>query len=75
MGDCVAESAAYISLLSMADFNFSHIAEVKVTLRSKKARRFEIMLHFDSSLPSVIRVSHAPPHHALPAFLNLNRIS
>ena len=59
----------------MADFNFSHIAEDEVTLRSKKAGRFEMMLHFDSSLPSVIRVSHAPQYHALPAFLNINRIS
>ena len=33
------------------------------------------MLHFDSSLPIVTRgsgVSRAPPHHTLPAFLNLN---
>ena len=38
------------------------------------------MLHFDSSQPIVTRgprdlyspVSRAPPHHTLPAFLNLN---
>ena len=33
------------------------------------------MLHFDSSHPIVthgFRVSRAPPHYALPAFLNLN---
>ena len=33
------------------------------------------MLHFDSSHPIVkrgSRVSRAPPHHTLPAFLNLN---
>ena len=30
------------------------------------------MLHFDSSHPIVTRVSRAPPHHTLPAFLNLN---
>ena len=33
------------------------------------------MLHFDSSNPIVTRdsrVSRAPPHHNLPAFLNLN---
>ena len=33
------------------------------------------MLHFDSSHPFVtrgFRVFRAPPHHTLPAFLNLN---
>ena len=33
------------------------------------------MLHFDSSQPILTRgsrVSRAPPHHTLPAFLNIN---
>ena len=41
-------------------------------LRSEKAGRFEKMLHFDSSHPIMTRVSRAPPHHTLSAFLNLN---
>ena len=32
------------------------------------------MLHFDSNQPIVTRVSRAPPHRTLPAFLNLNSI-
>ena len=43
-------------------------------LRSKKAGRFEKMLHFDSSHPIVTRgssVSRTSPYFALPAFLNL----
>ena len=33
------------------------------------------MLHFDSTHPIVTRGSRAPPHHALPAFLNLHVIN
>ena len=32
------------------------------------------MLHFVSNHPIVTRGSRAPPHHTLPAFLNLNGI-
>ena len=32
------------------------------------------MLHFDSSHPIVTRVSGAPPHQTLPAFLDLDGI-
>ena len=45
--------------------------------RSKKARRFEKMIHFDSSHSFQTRgsrVSPAPPHHTFSAFLNLNGI-
>ena len=48
---------------------------IHIPLRSKKAGRYAKMLHFDSSLLNVTsdsRVSRAPPHHTLPAFLNLN---
>ena len=44
-------------------------------MRSKKTGRFEKMLHFDSSQPILTRgsrVSRAPPHHTLPAFLDIN---
>ena len=46
-----------------------------VLFRSIKAGRFQKMLHFDSSHLIVTRgsrVSRAPPHHTLSAFINLN---
>ena len=46
-----------------------------ITLRSKKARRFEKMLNFDNShsiVTSGSRVSRASPHQTLLAFLNLD---
>ena len=46
-------------------------------LRSKKAGRFEKMLHFDSTHSTMTRrscVSRAPPHHNLLAFLNIHDI-
>ena len=52
----------------------------KVNYFSLKIKKLNILageklLHFDSSQPIVTRgsrVSRAPPHHALPAFLILN---
>ena len=56
--------------------NFFHIHnEFHIPLRSKKAGNYAKMLHFDSNhlnVTSGSRVSRAPPHHTLPAFLNLN---
>ena len=49
-----------------------------IQLRSEKAGRFENMLHFDSSPLFVThrsRVSRAPPHHTLPAFITLELLT